>query len=99
MNGTFRKLSALALAFSVSMAVSPTGSEGKEKSNAKGNQGLGRKGKPGRKASEAASRTEPFYGEPRSGFQRRKNQGIPSPRSGRRWRSGKTRGKANTGTK
>ena len=52
MNGTFRNLSVLAIAFSVGTAVSPAYSQGKGKGKAKGKQDVEAKGKHGRVAGE-----------------------------------------------
>ena len=52
MSGTFRKLSALAIAFSASMAMSPAYSQGAGKGKAKGKQSVEAKENHGREAGE-----------------------------------------------
>jgi len=77
MNATFRNLSALAIAFSMSSATSSAYSEGPEKGKAKGRQDVDAKGKNGREAGELPVGVEQFSekkGEPPSGLQKKKDE-------------------------
>jgi hypothetical protein len=77
MNATFIKLSALAIAFSMSLAIAPPYSQVKEKGKAKGKQNVEAKEKHGREAGELpygiVHRTEK-KGELPSGLQKKKDE-------------------------
>jgi len=77
MNATFRNLSALAVAFSMSVTTSSAYSQGQKKGKAKGKQDVDAKGKNGREAGELSFGLEQFAeknGKLPSGLQKKKDE-------------------------